>query len=253
VNKFCYVLILGTVSFLKINSAESLQVTILPYEDLPAMMNFVKKYLPEKESFNILEAGAYDGKETKHMSEKVWPNATIYSFEPVKELFDKLVEVTAYNKNIKCFNAALCNQTGNALFYLSEFGGNPGPISASSSLLPPKRHLEFSPVTFNKTTIVPIITIDDWAKANNVNKIDLFWLDTQGTELDIILASPDILKTVKVIITEVEIAELYEGQYLYPDVKTKLEELGFVMVARNFDIPEHYWFGDAIFVRKELL
>ena len=46
--------------------------------------------------------------------------------------------------------------------------------------------------------------------------------------------APRIMKTVKVIMTELESVELYEGQGKYPELKQWLEAQGFRMIAANF-------------------
>ena len=51
------------------------------------ILNLVKKFLPNNP--NILEAGAHCGEDTVVMCE-VWPNANIFSFEPLLISYDKL-------------------------------------------------------------------------------------------------------------------------------------------------------------------
>jgi len=95
-----------------------------------------------------------------------------------------------------------------------------------------------------------VTTFDAWAKDHAVDHIDFMWLDMQGYELHALKASPNILKTVKVILTEVEFVEAYEGQYLSYDIKDWLEKNGFVMIAQNISAG---WYGDMLFVRNDVL
>jgi hypothetical protein len=83
----------------------------------------------------------------------------------------------------------------------------------------------------------------------------MLWLDMQGYELPAMKAAPKVLSKVSVIITELEFVEAYAGQPQYHEVKSWLESQGFVLVGGNFSFPKHpqQWFGDGIFVRKELL
>jgi FkbM family methyltransferase len=212
------------------------------------VLPIVQKFLPEDSI--IVEAGAFDGGDTKKMA-SLWPKGKIYSFEPVAANFEKLLNNSLAYNNIVCSPLALSDHNGTARIFLSAEKGSPDTPSASSSLLNPKEHLTYANhVMFNKVTTVPTITLDEWAKQNNVDHIDLLWLDMQGYELNVLKASPNILKTVKVIYTEVEFVEAYEGQYLYKDVKEFLESQGFVLVARDFTEPPLYWFGNAIFMRR---
>ena len=63
--------------------------------------------------------------------------------------------------------------------------------------------------------------------------------------------APRIMKTVKVIMTELESVELYEGQGQYPELKQWLEAQGFRIIAANFDPAKgDPWAGDAVFARE---
>lgn len=235
-------IILITCLLLTLNTTTKAYVTFNHPTDALAI---VKPYLPENPI--ILEAGAYDGTDSLFMN-RHWPRAQFHIFEPVPELYQKLVIKTASHSNMHTYKFALGDYTGSATFYISEFANKPGIPSESSSLLKPKEHLIHAPhVLFNTEITVPIATIDDWAEEHNVDAIDFMWLDMQGYELNALKASPKIMKTVKAILTEVEFVEAYEGQYLFDDVKDWLEEQGFTMIARNFYCD---WFGDALFVRK---
>jgi hypothetical protein len=75
-------------------------------------------------------------------------------------------------------------------------------------------------------------------------------LDVQGFALNILKASPDILKTTKVIHVEVEFVEAYQGQYLSHDVVAWLQGQGFMPIAQDFTNTDEWFFGDIIFVRR---
>lgn len=244
-------LILLLISAKEILSYNQIKLPFDNADGLEIMMAFCKKFLPNRPI--ILEAGAFDGKETVKMH-KIWPDSITYAFEPVPEIYTWLKNNTHGIANIHCFPLALSDKNGLAEFHLSEEPNKPDVPSQSASLLPPKEHLKRSTTLFKKKIEVPTINIKTWAEIYNVNNIDLIWFDLQGFELNILKAMPDnLINTVKVIVTEVEFIEAYEGQYLYEDIKEWLENKGFILVARNFDLPPGYWFGDAIFVREKLL
>ncbi len=233
-----------------ISSKETYPSVKFPYGIPEPALDIVKKYLPKNPV--ILEAGSFNGEETVKINNH-WPLSTIYAFEPVPKIFDWLTDRTRTYKNIHCFCLALSNKNGLSRFFTSEEGTDPDVPSMSGSLLAPKEHLNYSDTLFKKEIEVATITIDDWAQLYGVDHIDFLWLDMQGFELDALKAAPKILKTVKAILTEVEFVEAYAGQYMYDEITKWMEEQGFVMIARNFDLPPTYWFGDALFVRKELL
>ena len=195
----------------------------------------------------IIEAGTFDGTDTVELA-TLLPNAKIFTFEPVPELFDKSFHRVSAFSNITIYNLALSDTVGKAIMHLSEFNHNRGVVSASSSLLAPTGHLIYAPmISFDRKIEVSTTTIDDWAREHNISTIDLLKLDIQGNELNVLMASPHALSTVKAILTEVEFAEAYKDQYLFEDIKKWLEGQGFVLDCLFVDCS---WFGDALFIRK---
>ncbi len=214
------------------------------------VFDIVRKVLPKNPI--IIEAGAFDGWDTMKMI-NIFPEATIHAFEPDPDNYTKLLLNTADKLNIFTYQLALSNSTGKATFYQSNDPNKTGN-SISGSLLKPKEHLNLSKMQFNSTVEVNTITINDWAKKNNITHADFLWFDMQGTELHALKAGLDILKTVKVIYTEVLFVEAYAGQYLYHDLRVWLEGHGFKLVAKDFeDSDKSRWFGNIIMVRDEQL
>jgi FkbM family methyltransferase len=239
------------VSFLTIFFFLSMYATsssaLLSFNHPQEALALAAQYLPNNPV--IIEAGAYDGAESLVMAQK-WPQGFVYTFEPIPYLYANLVKTTIHQPNIFTYPYAVGDKVGRASMYVSESPSAPGIPSQSSSLLAPKEHLNYSNVLFKKVINVPVTTFDVWAEENNVDHVDLMWLDMQGYELNALMASPKILSTVRVILTEVELVEAYANQYQFEEVKSWLEEQGFELIARN-----NYcsWFEDALFVRKELL
>ena len=206
----------------------------------PITKTFIQQFLPENPI--ILEAGAYNGKDTQIMA-SMWPKSIIYSFEPIPNLFKKLQKRTYELKNVHRFECALSDTNGTAKFYVSG-----GQGAGSSSLLKPKEHITFHPgISFDSTIEVETITLDDWAMANNIDHIDFMWLDMQGAEYQMLKTSKIILPTVKVIFTEVSLLQMYEDCPLYPEFRAWLESEGFEVVAEQLPWKD---MGNVLFIRK---
>lgn len=218
-----------------------------PSMDPKHVLEVVKLFLPENPV--IVDAGAYDGKDDIPLFKKQWPHSKIYAFEPIPDIFDRLKTKEVELPGIICYRLALSDKSGKADIFVSVDYSCPTKTSYASSLLRPKEHLKYSELAFPKKIIVDTITLDEWADQNKIKNIDFLWLDLQGVELNVLKASPKILKTVKVIYTEVEFVEAYEGQYLFKDVDLWLTEQGFKRVARDFSFPVNNWFGNAVYVR----
>lgn len=210
-------------------------------------LDVIKPFLPDNPI--IVEVGAFDGHDTKKMVSQ-WPNGIIHAFEPVPEIYDRLVTNTSMLNNVHRYPVALSNHTGNAEFYVSEKPNKPGIASQAGSLYKPKERLHHSPLIFPRMTSVPTITLDQWADENGITTIDLLWLDTQGHELAILQAAPKMIEHIKVVFAEVSFIESYEGQPLYKDVVAWMEQHGFEQIGRDFVDTTNSFFGNALFVRK---
>jgi len=192
-------------------------------------MMCVSQYLPVNPV--IIEAGAYNGIDTEQMV-KIWPKSTIYSFEPVAAIYKQLFERVKFYPNVHSFSLALADRDESRPFWVSTFpwGGNSG----SSSLLPPKNHLEFDLSKFDQKIDVLGLKLDTWAKWQNVERIDFAWLGMQGFELPMLKASR-LSTNIKVIYIEVGFVEMYEGQPIYKDVKDWMLKNDYELKAIDFN------------------
>lgn len=235
--KINYLLLLVSVNFLVYSHASNTDV-----------LNMVKPYLPDNPV--IIDAGAYNGAESIGCL-KVWPDATIHSFEPLPDNYRKLQEKTYSYPAIHTYPYALSNKNGDAVFNVSRHENPNKSGDQSSSLLAPKGHLtQWRDILFNEKITVKTFTIDEWAKQHGIDHVDFLWLDLQGMEYQVLSSAPDILETVKAVYTEINFTELYEGCLLYPVFKKWFEKNGFVEMYKHNTYGS---FGDALFVRKELL
>jgi FkbM family methyltransferase len=77
------------------------------------------------------------------------------------------------------------------------------------------------------TKSVDVVTLDAWAKAVGLERIDHIKVDTQGTELEILQGGDKILQSLRSIEIEVEFNAIYENQPLFSDVDHYLRGRGF--------------------------
>jgi len=203
-------------------------------------LEFIGQFLPDNPI--ILEAGAHIGTDTLKMA-TYWPHSIIHAFEPVPAVLKELEGRIASFTNVYCYPLALSNTSGETTLFVSN-----GESNGSSSLLPPKEHLIIHPsVSFDEKILVKTITIDDWARISNIQKVDFLWLDLQGVELKVLKSGTELLKSVKVIYTEVSLVENYEGGELYSDLREWLEFKGFRVVREELPWVD---MGNVLFVRN---
>jgi FkbM family methyltransferase len=210
------------------------------------LLKTIKKHLPKNPI--IVEAGSFDGRHTIILS-NTFPKGTVHAFEPVPEIFTLLEKNTQQLSNVIRYQQALSNCNGTAQFYVSELPDRPNKPFQAGSLMKPKERLHWSPAEYKKTISVLTTTLDFWEKKNNIDHVDLLWLDLQGHEYTVMHAAPIILKTVSVIVTEVGFIEAYENQPHYKKVKAWLEKQEFTAIAKDFKDETSWFFGNVLFIR----
>lgn len=206
---------------------------------------------PFFQNFNIetiLDIGANTGQLAITLR-CAFPNAQIYSFEPLPNCYAQLVENMRRFKNFQAFNIALGETSGTIEFEENEF-------SASSSILKiSDEHTKNFPFTEKtKKVQVDVKTLDSLSENVALNGNMLVKMDVQGYESFVIAGGKQVLKKAKIIITETSVETLYENQKLFSDIYQQLTNLGFEYKG-SFDqlkspIDGRILQQDALFVKK---
>jgi len=209
----------------------------------------VKKELLKNcvQPLTIFDIGANEGQTTERYS-KMFPTATIYSFEPMPEVFTLLERKFHENPQIIVNQLAVSDAVGTADFYLHAYTSN-----VWNSLLPKAPDSNIVPEDVSAIK-VPTITIDVFCDRHNINTIDLLKLDIQGGELLALKGALNMLQKggIKLIYSEVNFSDLYEGQAMFQDIAAYLHDFGYRTYGLyNFYNPNDgpLGWGDAIFFR----
>ena len=147
----------------------------------------------------------------------------IISFEPLSEAYTKLEHAAKNQLNWVTLNMALGDFDG-----ASEI--NKSGNSTSSSLLSMQnKHYENAPTSkyIGKETIQVsrLDTIyDDYLKPEEIYHLKI---DTQGFEDKVIKGALKVMPQVRGLELEMSLAELYEGQMLFKELLSYVEDLGF--------------------------
>lgn len=191
----------------------------------------------------IVEAGAFDGTDTRRLVEQ-WPDATVYSFEPVPQVFETLCANVADLPNVHPQPFALGAADGTATLNLSHRTTSPDQVSASSSLRRPSGHERLiGDVAFSGTAEVPVLTLDSWMAQAGVERVDVAWLDLQGVELDVLRAAPRARAGLQAAMLEVSRRELYAGAPTYREVNDAMAGWGLTAVLDRALYP----FGNVLY------
>ncbi|MEJ7678570.1 MAG: FkbM family methyltransferase [Segetibacter sp.] len=169
----------------------------------------------------IIDVGANEGQFASKMR-KLFPSSEIHSFEPIPDVYNKLLEHFKDDPKFFGYNYALGNKHKEAQIYLNEY-------SPSSSLLKMedehKKHFDFAKK--ESACNIVIKRIDDVMQIEFLQKPVLLKIDVQGFEEQVIQGGKMFIKGCEMIIIEVSFTELYNQQPLFHTIYKLLFTLGF--------------------------
>ena len=190
----------------------------------------------------IIEAGAASGTDTLWFSQ-TFPKGRIFAFEPLGVSYDKTVSRVSNCDNVEVYNVALGPTESTEELYVSS-------NKVSSSLLKPTGHIQFHPrISFENKSTVRTINLDNFLKDQQVEQVDLMWLDMQGYEHTALSHSPETLSKTRYLYSEVSLKEMYANSVLYNEFKSWLKERGFKVLHEFL-----YWedMGNVLFYNENL-
>jgi len=199
----------------------------------------------------IFDVGACTGEVSIHYN-NLFSNSIIYCFEPYLPSFHILKEKTSSRKNIKCFNLALSNTSGEQNFHVNKFYATNSILATHADSA--KNWNEEALFTLEEIKISSI-TLDDFVILHEIDKIDILKLDTQGTEFQIIEGASQSIRENKIslIYMEIILMPTYQEQKNLDEILLLLRNMGFSLY--NFYNYSYTNAGelrqvDAIFTRK---
>ena len=170
----------------------------------------------------ILDIGANDGFSVKQFR-KIFPCATILSFEPLADCFSKVESVIQQSPPGRAFHCALGDEDGTAVIHKSDF-------SPSSSLLPmDELHRTELPHTAKGTEEqIQVRRLDGLMPELRLEFPLIAKIDVQGFEDRVIRGGEIVLRQAAAIVVELSSYSLYQGQACFSGVHAQLEAMGFV-------------------------
>jgi len=199
------------------------------------------KHLIQENAPIIFDVGANNGSSAKEFK-GWWPDAKIHCFEPQEECWNDLDNLEKKNndKSIILNKVAVGNNPTNAaIFYSHDITtGQSGfnKINAESTdsiyLNKLKGKKDITAVqnyndSLNHERLVDIIRPDDYMGQNNINKVDILKIDTQGYEPEVLDGFGERLSDIDVVITELMFYDYYERSLSFTDIEKYLLPAGF--------------------------
>lgn len=173
----------------------------------------------------ILDVGANIGQFALSAS-FCFPDAVIYSFEPIPEAFLRLTKNIRRTPKIKAFNCALGDTIRRTSFYSNEF--------TQVSSLYKIDHRNDNP-NYNqrkaKLVEVDVFPLDDFVANLRIKTPVLLKMDVQGMEKEVLLGSKRTLEVIEFILFEAPFVPLYENQLLFDDLNDYMRSIGYKLLA----------------------
>ncbi len=240
-------------SYLKEFVADKLGYYIYNIDALPVGTN-LRYDLLYKIQLNpkvIFDVGANIG-QTVEFYRQIYPEAHIYSFEPVPSTFAELHRNVSHYKKVTCFNIAFGEKEEDLEIQIV---ANENSVTNSINPLFQK-NLNCSDVKHDSAQI-KVKRLDDFVRDNKINHIDLLKIDTENFEIPVLKGANETLESRKVsaIICEAGFLKSNSRNSYFAEVNEILESKGFALFGiyemghLGFKNGVHY--GNLLYISKE--
>lgn len=153
---------------------------------------------------------------------KIFPSATVHSFEPLPECVVKLKRHLSKFADVYVYPIALGEQSGEVMFHV-----NSHSHSSSILALGERHHRAFPHARETHTIKVPLSTLDFEMKSISMKGPVLLKLDVQGYEPQVLEGATETLKRVDYVLLEASFRPMYEGEKTFMPIARAMEERGF--------------------------
>ena len=169
----------------------------------------------------VLDIGANVGSFT-FTTQPLFPNAQFYSFEPLPDCYQKMLQHLKDARHFKAFNLALGDQSGEVTIQRSS-------DDPASSILPMTDvHKGAFPTSASSTPVaVKLERLDTVAQDMAITEPMLIKIDVQGYESFVLKGGQKTVRRARIVIIETSFKTLYEGQSLFSDIYQMMNDLGF--------------------------
>jgi FkbM family methyltransferase len=202
----------------------------------------------------VFDLGAHVGV-TVQRFRSIFPQATIYAFEPSIDSFAKLSTLASHDALTKVYNVAVSDRDGFSPFHVfkHEQANSLLPIASAAG------HY-YDPRLFVAKGVAEVrtITLDPFCESERIGQVDILKLDVQGSELSALQGARRLLGEgrIALIYTETEFTQVYEGQATFYDMRKYLHEFGYEMfnlygLCRGTN--GRLVAADALFLRQDLV
>lgn len=177
----------------------------------------------------VLDVGANAGQFATSLREPMGYRGRIISFEPLPDAFETLKSLAANDARWEAQNVALGDANGELRLHVSKNRVSSSflPIRETSTLVEPNS-------AYEAVCVVPVRTLDNvlptLAAVGPASRI-MLKIDTQGYESRVLAGSEMSLRRVSLVQMEMSLISLYEGEVLFLDMCTAMQNRGFQLIG----------------------
>lgn len=170
----------------------------------------------------VFDVGANVGQSVERFAELL-PGSEIHAFEPSPTAFEELRRSTRRFPNVRLINAAVGASPGDLILLENDHTNMSSFLSPGSAGW--GRVVRHTPVA--------VLTVDDYCARQQIERIDLLKIDTQGYELKVLEGASGLIEArqIGLVYLEITFAHLYEGLPDLGELYRVLTDRGYRLVA----------------------
>ena len=213
------------------------------------LLDLLRDYLHQPKILNYLinldlkiafDVGAHEGETLQYLL-KIKSINKIYSFEPQILSYDKMVKKYNFYNKIVLNNIALSNNSDDKVFFINALSSTSSfsHLDSNSLLLKFKNLILNEKDSIKSSIILKTSTIDSYVSGNDIDKIDLLKIDTEGHELEVLMGAKKTINENKVryILIEIHSSKMYKN-YSKKKIEVFLKKNNFILL-KSFKFPLH--------------
>tara|TARA_Y100000590_G_scaffold450721_1_gene590845 strand:+ start:252 stop:965 length:714 start_codon:yes stop_codon:yes gene_type:complete len=211
-------------------------LSIFDYINKKKILNFFKLRLSY--IYTIIDVGGHKG-ETFDLFDKNFKIENYYAFEasPINFKFLEKKKIKANKKNFKVFNNAVGDNVNEVDFYqldesssstLNEINENSNYYKKKNFLI---NFLSFKKPKTIKFKVKPIL-LSEFIKSNNITKVEILKIDTEGYEYRVIKGLKDKISMIDYIYFEHHYDDMIKKGYTYSMIHSYLKKNGFEKIFK---------------------
>ena len=221
-------------------------------EEVDAFLSQAKAFVDLSQVATVLDVGSRDGEVALSVKRRL-PQVRVFAFECNPDALRLCQSNLRGHADIELVDKAVSDACGPVSFFAIDPAASVTPHLdgniGASSLYKADHSYPYEKYAQKEITVEEI-TLEAWAKEARVDAVDLLWIDLQGAELRAFRGMGDLLRTVKIIYTEVEYKPMYQGQPTHQELAEFMKANGFQLRQR---MNTSEWFGNEMYVRQDLL